>query len=122
MSLPRAVPRSDGLPGMGAGAIEIRRPVAPGDNVLLAGEDAAAGRRILAAGTRLRPQEIGILAALGIHRVPVGSLPRVAVLSTGDELVPVTALPAPGQIRDVNTHVPSFQRPIHNLWKANAGK
>jgi len=89
---------------MGAGAIEIRRPVAPGDNVLLAGEDAAAGRRILAAGTRLRPQEIGILAALGIHRVPVGSLPRVAVLSTGDELVPATALPAPGQIRDVNTH------------------
>ena len=46
---------------MGAGAIEIRRPVAPGDNVLLAGEDASLGRRVLAAGVRLRPQEIGML-------------------------------------------------------------
>jgi molybdopterin molybdotransferase len=89
---------------MGAGAIEIRRPVAPGDNVMLAGEDAAAGQLVLSAGTRLRPQEIGLLAALGRHRIAVGSVPRVAVLSTGDELVPVTASPAPGQIRDVNTH------------------
>ena len=88
---------------MGAGAIEIRRPVAPGDNVLLAGEDATLGRCVLAAGTRLRPQEIGLLAALGRDRVWVGRAPRVAVLSTGDELVPVSATPAPGQIRDVNT-------------------
>ncbi|MGD9610852.1 MAG: gephyrin-like molybdotransferase Glp [Desulfovibrionaceae bacterium] len=89
---------------MGAGAIEIRRPVAPGDNVLLAGEDASEGRLVLAAGTRLRPQEIGMLAALGHARVAVGQRPRVAVLSTGDELVPITATPTPGQIRDVNTH------------------
>lgn len=89
---------------MGAGAIEFRRPVAPGDNVLLTGEDAACGQCILAAGTRLRPQEIGLLAALGRYQVPVGTPPRVAVLSTGDELVPVTATPVPGQIRDVNTH------------------
>ena len=89
---------------MGAGAIEIHRAVAPGDNVLLAGEDAAEGREVLPAGIRLRPQEIGMLAALGIHRVAVGARPRVAVLSTGDELVPVTATPAPGKIRDVNTH------------------
>lgn len=89
---------------MGAGAIEIRRPVAPGDNVMLAGEDAAEGKEVLAVGTRLRPQEIGLLAALGQSRVKVGPAPRVAVLSTGDELVPMTATPAPGQIRDVNTH------------------
>jgi molybdopterin molybdotransferase len=89
---------------MGAGAIEIRRPVAPGDNVMLAGEDATEGQVVLVAGTRLRPQEIGMLAALGRDRITVGSRPRVAVLSTGDELVPVTATPAPGQIRDVNTH------------------
>jgi len=89
---------------MGAGAIEIRRPVAPGDNVMLAGEDATVGSRVLAAGDRLRPQEIGMLAALGIQQVPVVARPKVAVLSTGDELVPVTATPAPGQIRDVNTH------------------
>ena len=89
---------------LGAGAIEIRRPVAPGDNMMLAGEDAATGQTILTAGTRIRPQEIGMLAALGLVRVPVGNIPRVAVLSTGDELVPATTTPRPGQIRDVNTH------------------
>jgi molybdopterin molybdotransferase len=89
---------------LGAGAIEIRRAVAPGDNMQLAGEDVTQGQTLLAAGTRLRPQEIGILAALGHATVTVGRIPRVAVLSTGDELVPVTATPRPGQIRDVNTH------------------
>jgi molybdopterin molybdotransferase len=89
---------------LGAGAIEIRRPVAPGENMLLAGEDAASGQRVLVAGTPLRPQEIGVLAALGHATVAVGKMPRVAVLSTGDELVPVTATPRPGQIRDVNSH------------------
>ncbi len=89
---------------MGAGAVEFRRPVAPGDNMLLAGEDATLGQCVLPAGTRLRPQEIGLLAALGHERVPVGGLPRVGVLSTGDELVPVAASPKPGQIRDVNSH------------------
>lgn len=89
---------------LGAGAIEFRRPVAPGDNMLFAGEDAAAGQCVLPAGTRLRPQEIGLLAALGRDRVAVGLRPNVAVLSTGDELIPVTATPKPGQIRDVNTH------------------
>jgi molybdopterin molybdotransferase len=89
---------------MGAGAIEIRRPVAPGDNVMLAGEDAAQGTPVLSAGTRLRPQEIGLLAALGQARVKAGPQPRVAVLSTGDELVPITETPGPGRIRDVNTH------------------
>lgn len=89
---------------LGAAAIEIRRSLAPGDNMLLAGEDAAVGQRVLAAGTKLRPQEIGILAALGHVRVPVGRRPRAAVLSTGDELVPAEATPKPGQIRDVNTH------------------
>ncbi|GAB7078373.1 molybdopterin molybdotransferase MoeA [Megalodesulfovibrio paquesii] len=89
---------------VGAGVIEFRRPVAPGDNVMLTGEDAMAGQPLLAAGTRLRPQEIGLLAALGIVQVPVRRVPRVAILSTGDELVPAAATPKPGQIRDVNTH------------------
>ena len=89
---------------LGAGAIEIRRSVAPGDNMLFAGEDAAMGQRVLAAGTRLRPQELGVLAALGQVLVTVGKRPSVAILSTGDELVPATATPKPGQIRDVNTH------------------
>jgi len=89
---------------LGAGAIEMRRPVAPGDNVMLAAEDAAVGQTVLTAGTVLRPQEIGLLAALGVTRVPVGKMPTVALLSTGDELVPADATPKPGQIRDVNSH------------------
>ena len=89
---------------LGAGAIEIRRPVAPGDNVMLAGEDARRGETALEAGARLRPQEIGLLAALGVVDVPVGKIPSVALLSTGDELVPAEATPKAGQIRDVNSH------------------
>ncbi|KHK03052.1 molybdopterin molybdotransferase MoeA [Desulfovibrio sp. TomC] len=89
---------------MGAGAIEMRRSVAPGDNIMLAAEDAAAGQQVLARGTVLRPQEIGLLAALGITRATVGKIPAVALLSTGDELVPAEATPLPGQIRDVNSH------------------
>jgi len=88
---------------LGAGTVELRKAVAPHDNVMLRGEDVAAGQVALPAGKRLRPPEIGLLAALGQARLRVGARPRVAILSTGDELVPVTATPRPGQIRDVNS-------------------
>ncbi len=89
---------------LGGGTIEVRQSVAPGENVMAKGEDAAAGQVVLRAGTRLRPQEVGLLAALGIVSVPVYRRPKVAILSTGDELVPVEEKPAPGQIRDVNSY------------------
>jgi molybdopterin molybdotransferase len=89
---------------IGAGTIEVRQSVAPGENGMERGEDAAAGQRVLAAGTRLRTQEVGLLAALGLAEVRVHRRPRVAILSTGDELLPVEAAPAPGRIRDVNSH------------------
>lgn len=89
---------------LGTGTIEIRQSVAPGENVMHKGEDAAAGETVLRAGTRLRPQEVGLLAALGIPEVRVHRRPRVAILSTGDEVVPVEKAPAPGQVRDVNSH------------------
>jgi len=89
---------------LGAGTIEIRKTPAPGDNVMQRGEDAAAGRAALVAGTTLRPQEIGLLAALGFAEVCVRRSPRCGIISTGDELVPVTETPRPGQVRDVNTH------------------
>ncbi len=89
---------------IGAGTIEVRQSVAPGENVMERGEDAAAGQPMLAAGTRLRTQEVGLLAALGLTEVRVHRRPRVAIVSTGDELVPVAAIPAPGRIRDVNSH------------------
>lgn len=84
--------------------IEVNRPVAPGDNVLGVGEDIPGGAVLFAAGRRLRPQDIGVLAALGIPSVRVRRVPRVAILSTGDEIVPVTTHPVPdGKIRDINS-------------------
>lgn len=89
---------------MGAGCVEIRRGTPPGEHVMLRGEDARAGERALPAGTLLRAQEVGLLAAVGAAQVSVHRRPRVAILSTGDELIPVEGTPRPGQVRDVNTH------------------
>lgn len=101
------VEHTDILPGKpGAGAaptIEIRKTPAPGENVMLPGEDVAKGAPALPAGRALRAQDVGLLAALGLTSASVGRRPRVGVISTGDELVPPAATPRPGQIRDVNT-------------------
>ena len=80
-------------------------PKAPlGDNVRRAGEDIAVGERVLAAGARLRPWDIGVLAALGVAEIEVARAPRVALVATGDELVEVTAQPAVGQLVDSSAH------------------
>lgn len=84
--------------------VEIRRPVAPGTHVLRRGDDAREGRPALRSGVLLRPQEIGLLAACGARGVSVRARPRVGILSTGDEVIPVSADPRPGQVRDVNSH------------------
>jgi molybdopterin molybdotransferase len=88
----------------GEGAIEISRPVTAGENVLDKAEDAALGEIVIPAGKRMLPQEIGLLAGLGITRLAVHRRPRVAVISTGDEIVPIAEIPAAGRIRDINTH------------------
>jgi molybdopterin molybdotransferase len=88
----------------GESAIEVVRPVAPGENVIQAGEDVRRGELVLPAGHVMRPQDIGGLLALGVTEVRVGCRPRVAIVSTGDELVPPEAAPGPGQIRDINTY------------------
>lgn len=85
-------------------SIEVLRPVAPGENVIQVGEDVQRGEVIVAAGRLLRPQDIGGLLALGITEVPVRRRPRVAIVSTGDEIVAPERAPAPGQIRDINTY------------------
>jgi molybdopterin molybdotransferase len=85
-------------------SIEVFRPVAPGENVVQVGEDVRQGETILPAGYLCRPQDIGGLVALGITRVKVSRRPRVAIVSTGDEIVPPDATPGPGQIRDINTY------------------
>jgi molybdopterin molybdotransferase len=84
--------------------VGILRSARPGDSVRPAGEDVSVGQTVLQAGTILRPQDIGILAALGHDTVPVVRQPRVAIVSTGDELVDVNEPLGPGKIRDSNSH------------------
>lgn len=76
----------------------------PGAHIRRAGEDIADGQAVLLAGTRLAPWHMTILAALGIAEVPVARRPRVAIIATGDELVPVDVLPGPGQLVDSSVH------------------
>ena len=84
--------------------IEVVRPVAPGENVVQVGEDVRRGDVVLPRGHVVRPQDVGGLLALGILEVPVALRPRVAIISTGDELVPPDETPGPGQVRDVNSY------------------
>ncbi len=84
--------------------IEVVKPVAPGENVIQAGEDAKKDECILKNGRRLRPQDIGALAGLGITDVWVYEKPRVSIISTGDEIVPADKPIKPGQVRDINSY------------------
>ena len=83
--------------------IAIYENAAVGSNVVRIGEDAQMGSLLLRRGTRMRSQETGALAAAGITHVPVYAPLRLALISTGDELVPPSAQPRPGEIRDINT-------------------
>jgi molybdopterin molybdotransferase len=89
--------------------IEVRTPVQRGANVRLAGEDIATGSKVLERGTVLGPGRIGVLAEVGQSGVLVFPRPRVAVVTTGDELVDVMEQPGPGRIRDANLHAVSAQ-------------
>ena len=87
--------------------IEVVRAVAPGENVVNVGEDIRRGDAVLPPGHLIRPQDIGGLMALGLTDIAVRRRPRVAIVSTGDELVPPAGNPGPAQIRDVNTYTVS---------------
>jgi molybdopterin molybdotransferase len=73
-----------------------------GNNIRYAGEDVREGDLILGKGTRIRPQEVGMLASLGCSEVSVIRRPRVAILATGDELVDIDEPLGPGKIRNSN--------------------
>ena len=82
--------------------VRVRRAVRAGENVLPRGREMRAGEVVVAAGTLLTPQAVGLLAAVGRSEAPVHRVPRLAVLATGDELVEAVERPGPGQIRNSN--------------------
>jgi molybdopterin molybdotransferase len=84
--------------------IEVYRAVPSGENVILKGEDIMKGDIVLQKGIKIRASEIGALMALGITEIEVYDLPRVGILSTGDEIIPPHNLPELGQIRDINSY------------------
>lgn len=85
-------------------SVAISRSVAPLENLIRPGDDFKAGQEVLQAGKRLRPQEIGLLAGLGHKKIIARARPRVAIISTGDEIVPIEKEPRPGELRDINSH------------------
>jgi molybdenum cofactor synthesis domain-containing protein len=87
------------------GIVRVARAVAAGIHVFPAGEDARAGESLVAAGVQLRPSTLGLLAAAGHAYVDVYRKPKVALICTGDELVPIEVQPGYGQIRNSNAEV-----------------
>ena len=82
--------------------VTLRAEVSPGLNVRAPGEDMTAGATVVRRGTRLGPAELGVAATAGLAELAVGRPPRVAIVATGDELVPAGAPLGPGQIHDSN--------------------
>ena len=87
----------------GDGTIGVAKPVAPGENIIFRGDDVFPGKQVLPKGQIIRSQDVGALSAMGFTEIPVYCVPRVGIISTGDELVAPDQVPAPGQIRDVNS-------------------
>jgi len=85
-------------------SIEVVKAAAPFENVIQIGDDIKQGEVILTQGHRLRPQDMSALAGVGLTRVAVFKKPRVAIISTGNEIVPADSIPGPGQIRDSNSY------------------
>lgn len=84
--------------------IGVTKPAAPGENIVRRSEDIAAGDVVLPAGHRIRPQDLGVLAAIGVKEVEVTAVIKAGIISTGDELVGPGEKPAPGQVRDINSY------------------
>lgn len=83
--------------------VEIVKSCGPGTNVIATGEDIAARELALPVGRRLRPQDLGLLAALGTTTVEVYRQVKVGILATGDEIIPHSHTPRPGQVRNINS-------------------
>jgi molybdopterin molybdotransferase len=87
-----------------SGTLHASKALSPLENVIQVGEDVKAGEAVLRRGHLIRPQDIGLMAGIGKIEVPVFLQPKVAVISSGDEIVPVEEVPRPGEIRDINRY------------------
>lgn len=87
-----------------AKSIEVVKPVAPLENIIQTGDDIKKNEVILSRGHRMRPQDMSALAGVGIISISVFEKPKVAIISTGNEIVPANSISAPGQIRDSNSY------------------
>src|SRR5207253_9196271 len=83
----------------------VRRAVVPGANITFSGTDIAAGELVLHAGEVLTSRETGLLAAVGIAEVPCVRRPRIAILSTGDEIIAAGQAMQPGLVYDSNARI-----------------
>jgi molybdopterin molybdotransferase len=86
------------------GLVEVHRGVSPWQNVIQIGDDIKKGEAVFAKGRRLRAHDLGALTGVGISSINVHKKPRVALISTGDEIVDADTEPQPGQVRNINQH------------------
>ncbi|GAJ01900.1 unnamed protein product, partial [marine sediment metagenome] len=84
--------------------VEARRSISPWENVVREDEDLKTGEIILRKGHRLRPQDIGVLAGIGKTNIQIYRKPKIAIISTGNEIIPAEGEPRIGQIRDINSY------------------
>jgi molybdopterin molybdotransferase len=87
-----------------AGLVEIHRSVSPWQNVIQIGDDIKKSELVFQRGRRLRAHDLGALTGVGISSVLVYTRPRIALISTGDEIVDADTDPMPGQVRNINQH------------------
>lgn len=86
------------------GFIYINKSSAPGNHVVFKGDDIRAGTAVIKAGSRLRPQDVGMAAGMGFAKIPVKRKIRVGIISTGDEIVEINRQPVGSQVRDINAY------------------
>jgi molybdopterin molybdotransferase len=84
--------------------VEILRSVAVGENIIKVGEDVHPGQEVISSGVRIRPAEIGGLAAIGVLELEVAKKPIVGIISSGDEVISPESRLLPGQVRDSNSY------------------
>lgn len=86
-------------------SITVGKALSVGENMVYPGDDIKSGEIVLEAGRKITPKDIGLLAALGIHNIPVYKRPGFYLVSTGDEIIDIQDKMAPGKIRDINGYL-----------------